>query len=307
MQEHMMKRIAIAFFIVFCLAAPTANAFEEEIVPAGVSGRGGAGIAGAKGSEAAYYNPAAETNSKDYILDLSNLTTFDAGFYPLSIALFDSLTNPYLCTHIGFTFSNLDSGPFNEDLYAMRLGVGIPFLENMISIGAGFKYFISDTPDALYHRFGFDLGMLVAPTPLLKLGVVAHNLGQYHMDRYGQTVGFGLALDFKFLLLESNYVLYYTIPNGLGGSKSEISHEVSTGLTGSIAWFQGSVGYKYTEFKGEHWVTGGVGFISQSWELGLTFGQIVAIDSRYAPADSLGKSMLLINLRLHLASMMPGN
>jgi|GEM_PF-4165360 len=302
-----MKRISIVLLLIFiCATAGTAQAFEEEIVPAGVSGRGGAGIAGAKGSEATYYNPAATTNSKDYILDLSNLTTFDAGFYPLSLALFDSLTNPYLCTHIGFTFSDINSGGMDENLYAIRLGVGIPFMDNKISIGTGFKYFISDAPDALYHRFGFDLGMTFIPIPLLKLGIVAHNLGQYHMDRYGQTVGFGLALDFEFLILETNYVLYYTIPDGTGHSKSEISHEVSTGLSGNIAWFMGSVGYKFTEFKGEHWVTGGVGFMSQSWELGLTFGQVVSIDERYAPKDSLGKSMLLINLRLHLAGMMNG-
>jgi len=300
--------IAVNLWVVALCAS--ANAYYEEFSPATTEGRGGAGIASAEGTDSAFYNPAALTIAEDYQLSLGSIASLDGFYYPLALSLFDSVTNPWLCTHIGFTFINqrreltYDKSrdvTYLEDIkdektYAIRLGLAVPLYQKFISLGVGLKWFIGDREKgSTRHRVGFDVGTVIQPTEGFRIGVTAYNVARKDFAEFGQAVGFGLAGSLSVVDLEGDYIIYYTRPGG----DTHTSHAANAGATFKISWFRGSLGYSYNQTGQRHAVSFGLGYVGDTADFILAYNHVVSAEADTEPTNELGNGQILINLRFH--------
>lgn len=187
-----MRRNVTATMVVMALlllALPAAPARAQDAPADGPSvdtvrgvraaGMGEAYTGHATGTGALYHNPAGIARSVMYSLEAMFEYTPNGSM--VNAAIVDSSTNPMIAAGVAYTYffgRGELSGVSNHDI---RLSLGIPIVQDQVSVGIGGRYLIlrdssGDESRELMRGITFDAGVIFRLADLLHLGVSAQNL-----------------------------------------------------------------------------------------------------------------------------------
>ncbi len=295
----MKKIIFIILIFAFVPSAALAlDGYEDFYVPSGIGSMGLAGVSSAVKNEAVHVNPAALTADPSYTLDFTSSLSLDVKHYPVGINLYDGVTNHFLCTHIGFVFANEENGRH----YSFRLGLGVPIVDKILSVGVGGKWIWASLKDKdATHKLGLDVGLLIEPGAGIRLGFAVKNVAERYLDEHGKSFTSGVSWNSKWVVIAADYTLYYALP--LTGEEKKGS-SVQTGLQINIAWFILRGGYRYGDYDDSHAVTAGLGLKFKVWEFGAGYFHTISTKAKALDIDSMRN--LMFNMRLNFDEALGG-
>ena len=245
--------------------------------------------AGAVGSSAAAYNPAALTLARVYHVESIAGYFPDSNLWALGGSAVDSITNSLA---VGFAARGLlggDDSSYNG--YDLRLSAGMP-LSDRIGLGVTGRYVRlrndaqEGAADQGLRRLTVDAALRVSPTDFLHIAVLGYNLVRTDSSLAPQQVGGSIAIDTEgvFSLAGDLLVDLTTFDSArvLGGGGLEFLAGGSVPLR---------AGYRYDSGRQLHSVTAGIGYVDQVFGADFSLRKDVTGDKA---------TQLLVSVRYHV-------
>lgn len=237
---------------------------------------GGAYRATGLGVEAVHGNPASLALFKRYQVELSGSWDATTKFGFLTSGVMDSATSE-VAGGVTYHFLSLGRGEERSTAHLTTLALALP-LSQRIHLGASGRYLrMSGAGEA--NAVTPDAGLLVRVTESLALSVSGHNL----VDTYNPE-------------LPRHYVLSAAFVGGLFCAAFDLRADPRPEGPPRLAWAGGleyivgeafplRAGYQYDSLRGTHFVSGGIGFLTQGGgadfgyrhELGGSEGRMLAL------------------------------
>jgi hypothetical protein len=246
-----------------------ADMVSDSLAPRAV-GVGGALTAAAYGSVAKTLNPAGVGLTKAYVIEGAY------GFRPeddgkiASVSICDSTRRTSVC----LSYDYLSSAPTEDSertLHLVSLAASYPFGDRILfGITTRYLHYTENvaepTPEdhSREGEFTSDAGLVIKLGSMLNLAVVGHNLLGADEDQFPRAFGGGLALFATPSLMFAADARYATeLEAARASAGAEYFFSASDGAQG----FPIRAGYIYDELADAHYVTGGLGYMTQKLAL----------------------------------------
>jgi hypothetical protein len=247
-------------------------------------GMAGAGLAVGGGAGAALGNPAALTVSRSYELELAGAWSPEAGLAHYGGAVADSSTSR-TAGALSAHYTVFDTAALARSALDVRGSVAYP-VGDALTLGVAGRWLrTNDRPgggpvggeavargEVERSRLALDLGLLLQPTAMIRVGAVAKNLFAEPSFDLPRLYAAGVALSFDALSLETTALVNVTNPD-------DAKWRSSTGLTWSVAERYGlRLGYRFDQALAAHAIGAGVSVLDRSGALEVAVRRDVAGD-----------------------------
>lgn len=132
--------------------------------------------ASGSGTSAVWHNPAAITSALMYSADASYFYDHNIGGHGFETNVVDMKSNQYVGAGMGFLYQYANPGQTQHTAH-LRLGIGVPLADNLISLGiTGMYTYVKSDDKKLISQFSMDAGLIIRPLAWLSLAFSAQNL-----------------------------------------------------------------------------------------------------------------------------------
>lgn len=132
--------------------------------------------ASGSGTAAVWHNPAAITSAMMYSVDASYFYDHNIGGHGFETNVVDMKSNKYVGAGMGFLYQYANPGASQHTAH-LRLGLGVPLADNLISLGVtGMYTYLKYDDQKMVSQFSMDAGIIVRPLSWLSLAFTAQNL-----------------------------------------------------------------------------------------------------------------------------------
>ena len=301
------KSLLVVAAIGFCLAEAGAAHAQSDFVGTRALGMGEALRANAAGAAAVILNPAGMSLSKGYVIEASyGLRVEDLGHHAF-VGIVDSVTSRiaaglwYEYIHakptIGFNWAGgfVPRSKLTREGHAAGLSLSMALGERfLLGVSVRYLHFNTDAPlpsgtvpSSLkldnVNGITFDVGLLVRVLPKLQIALVGYNLWDHGSRETPTSLGFGLA----FIPIPQLSIDFDGVANFTGYKKAvydkmnpAVIAKFDTQVTGrfgpGIEWLVANkvpvrIGALYDTALTAAYLTGGVGYFSQSFAVDLSY------------------------------------
>lgn len=296
-------RCRCLFLLLLMLVPSVASA--QDFVGTRALSMGEAYRALASSNDAIYFNPAGLVQLPRYSAELHYHLNLQQEEHQADVSVVDSQT-AQVAAGVSYTFDGRQFSKRASLQHTATLAVAYPFLEQMLCVGAGFKYVnVWDAIAGNYlNALSADLGVLSKLPMGVSLAAVGYNLVPIRSARVPLSAGFAANLEFGPLsaLVFGGEPTFGPLQNA-GGVPSLLAGGTRgplTGLTLEVDWYlrffslQGPqhrlsvgveylvletvplrAGYQWVQETGDHFVSVGGGFIVPYFGLDVGFQQSV--------------------------------
>jgi hypothetical protein len=293
-----------ATFIAACLVATTANADPKTLPPQvgynygqteepRIAATGGALRATSNSTAALFLNPANMAASRVYHVGAFAQIWPQAGRQSYGAAIVDSIVSSSgLAGGFGGSWSRQDPEGLRRTWVDLRFALAYPFSKSFFAGLAG-RYLglkqegyprgIYQLPpsvaagglndEAMVKAVTFDAGMTFKPIDELAISVVGYNLTDADHSFLPMMVGGGIGYGSESLTLEADVL----------GDFASYEKNTTRVMLGGEYLIAGAVplraGYRYDQGAVSHTVTGGLGYLTEAYEVSASVQRVVAGDS----------------------------
>jgi hypothetical protein len=278
---------------------------QEDFVNARAMGMGEAQRAIATGSSGPMLNPAGMAMVRQYVIEGMYGIKIERVGHHANVSVVDSITSRvaaglfYSYIHetpkLGFNWAGgtVDQATITRDGHAAGIALAIPLGDKFI-IGATAKYLhISTTaplpkntvPTSLtldsVNGVTFDVGMMLRLGSKFNVGLIGYNLWDHGSRESPLSLGVGVAyIPLPVLTISFDAVINFTGYQNYkydeATGKVSLEQRTTTRLGPGIEWLAGNrvplrVGVVYDSGLPATYITGGVGYLSQSWGVDLGY------------------------------------
>jgi opacity protein-like surface antigen len=277
-----MRAASVIVMLLAIVAASEASAFDIETTrPMALAG---GSRAQCPSNAALYLNPAGLSLARVYHVETLYSYVPTSNGHVVGASVVDSVTSTLA---MGLSFNYITWDPDHEDRseYDVRLAAAYA-IGSYFALGLTLKYLYAEMEgrgplgpnvmerngDDPLNTVTVDVGAIITIRNMLNIGVVGYNLTSTGSSSAPISLGTALSLQLRNFAIVADVLLDFT-------TREDLSIRVMGGAEYFLAnHYPIRLGYRYDDGRGSHAISGGFGYVSQSWGIEISLRQDVSAE-----------------------------